>query len=207
LILPQREIERGEMPMTGKNREIEIPTMEQIIEAREKIKIRRRLKRAVFGTFALLIVVAAAVMLTATLWIPIFRINGASMAPTLADGDIVIAVKTDNISKDDIVAYYSGSQLFVKRVKCVGGDMLDADTDGNVYVNGVKAENTPLNVIENIGLDLPCRVPEGKCLLSGDNRDEAGKTYSDEAAFVSEEQLAGKIVFRVWPENRIGAVK
>ena len=62
---------------------------------RERYKLRYRavLKSTVFT----LITVAAVAILVATLWLPVLRIYGNSMTPTLQDGEIIFTVKTEHI--------------------------------------------------------------------------------------------------------------
>ena len=82
-----------------------------------------------------LLVVAAAAVLIATLWLPVLQIYGESMTPTLFDGDVVISWKSSDFSTGDVVAFYYNNRILVKRVIAGPGDWVDIDGDGNVYVN------------------------------------------------------------------------
>lgn len=81
-----------------------------------------------------LVVVAAAAVLVATIWIPVLRTYGASMTPTLNEGDIVVSLKGADFQQGDLVAFYLGNKILVKRCIAGPGQWVDIDADGNVYV-------------------------------------------------------------------------
>ena len=72
----------------------DLPTTEQIARERSRLRYKRRYGRTLRSTAAILLVVAALAVLVATLWMPVLRIYGSSMAPTLSDGQLVVAIKT-----------------------------------------------------------------------------------------------------------------
>ena len=61
----------------------DLPTTEQIARERSRLRYKRRYGRTLRSTAAILLVVAALAVLVATLWMPVLRIYGSSMAPTL----------------------------------------------------------------------------------------------------------------------------
>ena len=83
-----------------------------------------------------LIVVAAVAVLVATIWMPVLQIYGASMAPMLNEGDIVISVKGSDFEPGDFVAFYMGNKILVKRCIAGPGQWVDIEADGSVYVDG-----------------------------------------------------------------------
>ena len=85
---------------------------------------------------------------------------------------------------------------------------MDIDQDGNVYVDGVRIEE-PYVTEKSLGecnIDLPYQVPESRIFVMGDNRDVSIDSRNTSVGCIAEEQLVGKIVFRVWPLMEIGAV-
>ena len=78
-------------------------------------------------------------MLVATLFLPVLRIYGSSMAPTLSDGDIVVSVKGGEYERGDVVAFWFNNKILVKRVVALPGEWVDIDADGTVSVNGEPA--------------------------------------------------------------------
>ena len=110
--------------------------MEQLTAELEREKYKRRYKRVLRSTIYTLIVVAAAAVLVATIWMPVLQIYGASMVPTLDEGDIVISVKGSDFEPGDLVAFYMGNKILVKRCIAGPGQWVDIDAGGNVYVDG-----------------------------------------------------------------------
>ena len=188
---------------------VEIPSAEQIDRERKRLRYRRRYSRTMKSTVAILVVVAAAAVLVATLWMPVLRIYGTSMVPTLVDGQIVISVKGSNSFKQgDIVAFYQGNKLLVKRYIAGAGDWVDIDEDGTVSVNGKTLDEPYLKAkaYGETNIKLPYQVPEDKYFLMGDNRDVSIDSRNTAVGCVSDEQIVGKIVFRIWPLNKFGPV-
>ena len=71
----------------------EPPTVEQLEQEFNRERYKKRYNRVLRSTVYTLITVAAAAVLVATLFLPVLRIYGTSMTPTMTDGDIVVSVK------------------------------------------------------------------------------------------------------------------
>lgn len=80
------------MKRTGRAPE-DLPTIQQLEAERNRLRSKNRYNRTLRSTVAILVVVAALAVLVATLWMPVLRIYGTSMFPTLTDGQVVITVK------------------------------------------------------------------------------------------------------------------
>ena len=174
---------------------------------RERYKIRYR--RVLRSTVFTLVVVAAAAILVATLWMPVLQIYGASMTPTLTDGDIVISRKVRNLKQGDIVAFYYNNRILVKRYIASAGDWVDIDEDGNVYVNG-ELLNEPYVYEKALGecnIELPYQVPENRIFVLGDHRSVSIDSRSTAVGCVAEDQIVGELVFCVWPFSNRGLIK
>ena len=195
--------------MKGKKNPIDLPTTEQLGQERERLLYKGRFSRTMKSTVAILIVVAAIAVLVSTLWMPVLRIYGTSMAPTLRDGQIVVAVKGTNFKQGDIVAFYQGNKLLIKRFIAGPADWVDIDADGNVSVNG-EVLDEPYIVEKAYGetnIEFPYQVPENKYFLLGDNRNESIDSRNTTVGYVSDDQVIGKVVFRVWPLGDFGSVE
>ena len=118
------------------NSPCELPSLEQLTAELEREKYKRRYKRVLRSTIYTLIVVAAAAVLVATIWMPVLQIYGASMTPTLDEGDIVISIKGSDFAPGDLVAFYMGNKILIKRCIAGPGQWVDIDDEGNVYVDG-----------------------------------------------------------------------
>ena len=114
----------------------ELPSLEQLTAELERENYKRRYNRVLRSTIYALIVVAAVAVLVATIWMPVLQIYGASMTPTLNEGDIVVSVKGSDFAPGDLVAFYLGNKILVKRCIAGPGQWVDIDADGNVYVDG-----------------------------------------------------------------------
>ena len=187
----------------------ELPPTEEVRKEFERVDYNRRFAGTVRSTINILIVVAAIAVLIAILLLPILRVYGTSMHGTLNSGDMAVSVKGANFETGDIIAFYYNNNILVKRVIGKSGDWVDVDLDGNVYVNNQKIDEP---YIENksygeTNIDLPYQVPEDRVFVMGDNRDVSIDSRNSSIGCVSSEQVVGKIVFRVWPLNRMGTVK
>ena len=187
----------------------ELPTLEQLETELGREKYKRRYKRVLRSTIYTLIVVAAVAVLVATIWMPVLQIYGASMAPTLDEGDIVISVKGSGFAPGDLVAFYMGNKILVKRCIAGPGQWVDIDADGNVYVDGKLLDEPYLTekALGDCDIELPYQVPDNRYFCMGDHRSTSVDSRSTTVGCVSDEQIVGKIVFRVWPLPGFGALR
>lgn len=114
----------------------ELPTLEQLEMELDREKYKKRYRRVLRSAVYTLVVVAAVAVLVATIWMPVLQIYGASMTPTLNEGDIVLSVKGSDCELGDLVAFYMGNKILVKRCIAGPGQWVDIDVEGNVYVDG-----------------------------------------------------------------------
>lgn len=156
-----------------------------------------------------LMVAAAAAVLVATLLMPVLQIYGSSMTDTLHDGDLVVSVKGADCERGDVVAFYYNNKILVKRVIAFGGDWVDIDEDGNVYVNGELLDEPYVTdkAFGDCNIELPYQVPEDRLFLMGDHRAASVDSRNTAVGCVAEEQIVGRLVFRVWPLDSIGSVE
>ena len=194
------------MPHT---KETSLPTAEQLDMERRRLRYKRRYNRTLRSTVAILIVVAALAVLAATLWMPVLRVYGSSMAPTLHNGEILVSVKTKDFSSGDIIAFYHGNKLLIKRYIAGPSDYVNVDEDGNVSVNGTLLDE-PYLAEKDAGisdLDYPYVVPVGTYFVLGDHRESSVDSRSSLVGCVEQSEVVGKIIFRVWPLSSFGKIK
>ncbi len=187
----------------------EIPTIEQLEDELQHENYKNRYGKMLRSTLYTLITVAAVAVLVATLFMPVLRIYGMSMTPSLTEGNIVITLKTSEFEQGDVVSFYYNNKILVKRVIAFPGDWVNIDKQGNVYVND-KLLDEPYITDKALGecdIELPYQVPDGKIFVCGDHRSTSIDSRSTTVGCVSEEQIVGKIMFKVWPLNEIGSVK
>ena len=169
---------------------------ENLKEELQRIRYIEKYWSTIRSTVSILVTVAALAILVANFLIPAFQIYGNSMTPTLAEGEIVLALKGDDYETGQLIAFYYNNKILVKRVIAGPGDWVDIDEDGNTYVNK----------LGDCNIKLPYQVPENRIFVMGDHRSVSVDSRNSSIGCVSQEQIAGKLVFRVWPLPRFGGV-
>lgn len=186
----------------------EKPSVKQLEAELKRVRYKSRYHSVLRSTVYTLITVAAAAILVATLWLPLLQIYGSSMTPTLQDGEIIFSLKSSDFDTGDIVAFYYNNKILVKRIICGSGDWIDIDENGTVYVNEVRIKEPYITeqALGDCDINLPFQVPDGKFFVMGDHRSTSVDSRNTVVGCVSQEQIVGKILFRVWPLYRMGTV-
>lgn len=190
------------------DRPVDLPTTQQLANERRRLRYKSRYNRTLRSTVAILLVVAALAVLIAMLWMPVLRIYGSSMSPTLLDGQIVVCVKSRNFEPGDIAAFYHGNKLLIKRYIAGPGQWVGLDGDGTVFVDGTLLDEPYLaeKAYGQTNIKLPYQVPDARYFLMGDNRSVSVDSRNTAVGCVSTEQIAGKVVFRIWPLSAFGPI-
>ena len=189
-----------------KKNNLERPTVEQLEIELKRVQHSSRFRTVIKSTVYTLIAVAAIAVLVATLWLPVLEIYGTSMIPTFEPGQIVVSAKTNNLSSGDIVAFYYNNKILVKRYIAGPGQWVNIDRQGVVSVDGVPIEEPYLDQPhygDNTDIDFPYQVPDGRIFVMGDSRQTSMDSRSMAVGCVSQEELVGRILLRVWPLNEI----
>ena len=158
---------------------------------------------------SILLVAAAAAVLLATRLLPVLRVYGSSMAPTLQDGEAVLCLRTGTPRQGDLVAFYYNNKILIKRVIAGASQWVDIGADGTVLVDGQPLEE-PYLTEKSLGtcdIAFPYQVPDGRWFVLGDHRATSLDSRVQAVGCVSEEQLIGRLSLRLWPLDRVSALK
>ena len=191
-----------------KETELNIPSVEMLERELKKEQYKRRYGRVLRSTFYSLLVVAAAAVIIAVLVLPVLRISGESMSQTLEDGDIVISLNNRRYKTGDVIGFYFNNSILIKRVIAAAGDWVDIDAEGNVFVNGSRLDEPYVSekALGDCNIKLPYQVPDGKCFVMGDHRATSVDSRNSGVGCISNEMVVGRLLFRVWPFEQIGAI-
>ncbi|MCI5603255.1 MAG: signal peptidase I [Lachnospiraceae bacterium] len=187
---------------------IPIPTPEEVNAEKERIEHRKRHFRIIFNIIYILIVIAAVASLVATLILPVLQVSGKSMEPSLDDDDIVVLYKTNKFKTGDICGFYWQNKLLLKRVIAGPLDVVEIDDEGDVKVNGKVIDEPYVNekALGESNITYPFQVPEDKYFVLGDNRSVSIDSRNTIIGCVDKDQIAGKVMIRVWPLRKLGKV-
>ena len=185
-----------------------VPNLEELEAELKRVRYQKRYGSVLRSTVYTLLIVAAAAVLLAMLVFPVLRIHGSSMTPSLTDGNIVVCLKNSSYEVGDAIAFYYNNKILVKRVIARAGEWVDIDEDGYVYINGEKIDEPYVeeHALGECNITLPYQVPEGRVFVMGDHRSVSVDSRSTSVGCVSDEQIVGKLLVRVWPLTELGTV-
>lgn len=192
-----------------KKRKLENPGLDSLKAELKRVRYRQRYHSAIRSTVYTLLTVAAIAVLVATLLLPVLRIYGSSMTPSLYEGDIVVSVKEMSFDRGDIISFYYNNKILVKRVIAFGGEWVNIDEEGNVFVDGQQLDEPYIGekALGECDIKMPYQVPDGRLFVMGDHRATSADSRSTTVGCVMEEQIVGRIVYRVWPLRDFGPVE
>ncbi|MDE6833705.1 MAG: signal peptidase I [Ruminococcus sp.] len=182
-----------------------MPTTEQFEEELRQLKYRKDFAKVLRSTVSSLLVVAAIAVLVAMLLLPVLRVTGSSMTPTLKNDELVICSKRSDFRSGDIVAFYYNNKILLKRVIGTAGDIIDIKEDGTVYVNGEELNEPYINekALGTCDINLPYQVPDNRIFVMGDHRSVSIDSRSLSVGCIADEYVIGRVVLRLWPFETI----
>ena len=189
--------------------------MENIDE--ENTDIKKGKKETGYSLFdwaeALTIALAIIVILFA-FFVRTIGVDGTSMVPTLQDRDqlIISHINYDEPKQGDVVVIMKESFMkdpIVKRIIATEGQWVDINfsthevmIDGEVIYEPYINEPTALSGT----MEFPVQVPEGHVFVMGDNRNKSSDSRDVRLGMVDERCILGRVLFRIFPINKIGGI-
>jgi len=155
-------------------------------------------KKALKSWLGFLLKVAVVVAIGWVIFTYVFNVavvDGTSMSPNLADGDLtLIYCLQDKYSVGEVVAYKQNDKIYFGRIVAVSGDVVDMSDTGSLFVNNV--EQYEPNIFEatykeGAKTSFPASVKPGTYFILGDKRESAHD--SREFGLISEDDILGNI--------------
>ena len=176
-----------------------------------------KLVRELYDWVEIFVVTISAILLVFTFVIRIAYVDGPSMNNTLYDGETLAVSNFFYTPKHgDIVVFQDPDSSVnggvVKRVIATEGQIVDIDFENwEVYVDGVLLEEPYVNYIEGSAMrsydvSFPMTVPEGEIFVMGDNRNQSNDSRASDIGCVDTRFIFGKVLFRITPLNKFGAI-
>lgn len=193
--------------MDERRKEIkDIPTTAQLEAEFKRLRYKERFRRSVTSTISSLIVVTAVAVIISTMLIPVLRVTGSSMTPTLQNDEVLICNKLSEPQRNDIIAFYYNNKVLLKRLIGLPGDIIDITEDGRVSVNGELLEEPYISEysLGECDIELPYQVPDNRYFVMGDHRAVSIDSRSTSVGCVAEENVIGIVSLRILPIHRIG---
>ena len=159
-----------------------------------------------------IIMAVVVIIIILTFFLRIVNVDGRSMMNTLLDNDKVIVTNFMYTPKDNDIVVISHAKEYdkpiIKRVIATEGQRLKIDFENQkVYVDGTLIDEPYVSSeLKEGNTEIPSVIPKGKVFVMGDNRMNSLDSRSAAVGFVPEDEIMGKVVFRIWPLNRIGTV-
>ena len=194
-----------ERPARRQNR----PASEQIERELARVGEKRRFRNVMRNTLAVLASVAAIAVLISTFLLPVMRVYSNSMTPTISEGEILVSVKTKDIRRGDIIAFYYNNRILIRRVIAMPGETVSIDEYGSVYVNEriVGEPYVSDRSLGNSDIEYPYRVPDDGLFVLGDNRTASVDSRNSVVGCVTQDQMVGKILVSIWPFASIRVIQ
>ncbi|SFC63855.1 signal peptidase I [Alkalibacterium subtropicum] len=186
----------------------------------KKPQKEKTLLQEILSTFIYIVVITGLFLSVRIYLLAPVSVEGASMEPTLQDGDRLLLNKVGDIDRFDVIVFPSpedNDKQFIKRVIGLPGDEITFQ-DQTLYINGDAIEEDYIDLSGVSESDLQSlnsnfslasiegveEVPEDAYFVLGDNRVNSKDSRS--FGFIDKNQVTGKTRLRIWPLDRFGFI-
>ena len=177
-------------------------------EDEEPRRKKKKPARTVLKVFLILLLTVLVLAIGASVYMVMqygYVVYGTSMAPSLVEGDLVLAIPKSLPVTGDLVSFNNGDRVLIKRAIGCPGDEISISEDGRVTLNGIELNESYALFTEGDAGDVsyPLTVPEHFYFVMGDNRANSVDSRYSVLGMVSEQDINGRIFLRLWPMRRL----
>ena len=177
-------------------------------EDEEPRRKKKKPARTVLKVFLILLLTVLILAIGASVYMVMqygYVVYGTSMAPSLVEGDLVLAIPKSLPVTGDLVSFNNGDRVLIKRAIGCPGDEISVSEDGRVTLNGIELSESYALFTEGDAGDVsyPLTVPEHFYFVMGDNRANSVDSRYSVLGMVSEQDINGRIFLRLWPMRRL----
>ena len=140
-------------------------------------------------------------------------VSGNSMSPLLNADDVVLVNQLSydlgNPDRFDVVVFRrEDGKANIKRIIGLPGETVQI-RGGQVYINGeVLPDERELGTVSLAGLaENPITLGEDEYFLLGDNQNSSEDSRFSNVGNVKEDQILGKVWFRIFPAINMGSIR
>lgn len=173
-----------------------------------EVTVQKRAHREVFLDYGPYLVIIIVVILIRTFIATPVRVNGASMDPTLINGETMIlnklVLRVRGIERWDIVVARADGSNLIKRVVGLPGERIKY-VEGILFING-EAKEDPFSLTVTYDFDEIIIGPN-EYFLMGDNRSISQDSRNPIIGNVDRRDIRGKTNTVIFPFDRFGRVE
>lgn len=180
-------------------------SIDEIKNELNREKYKNSFSKILTNTLVIFVIILAVGSIIATMFMPVIEVTDSSMQPLINDEDIILTYKTNKFKNGDIVAFYFGNKILIKRVIGISGDYINIDVSGNVYINGSLIQEDYVKELKkgNSNVSFPLQVPANSIFVLSDVRDNTFDSRIEEIGSVKESDIIGKVILKIYPINNI----
>lgn len=178
------------------------PSVNEIESELRRLQKKQSRNRNIRYILAASAVAAATIIIVTNIWLPVLRVVGSSMQPTIQNDDVVVCYSgTRQITYGDMIAFYNNDNILLKRVIGMENDVIDINEAGEVFVNGELLDEPYAysHSLEPCDIEFPVTVPQDSYFVLGDQRNTSLDSRTESVGMVPVDRIIGEVLMRVWP--------